>query len=809
MKEAYRFSPIALFWTLFCIIAIAGLMYFAHIGLSWAVVACSGCYALSQVWRQGYTWWKGRHLKVGQRERMIRMLVSLMGLLLVTGTALFLYAFYLECWDSHFPGELECRDLHHHTQGEVYEFVNAEYLFRSVVCSLGMFMLNVDSNVLDGIKEHYYLKGLISIHAIFSFLCTMSMVITLAFARVKAYIKYHRHTTIDRDHNHLYVFFGMNEPSHLLAKSIREKEQERAVILFVEKSDVDEDDQDGWNSIVDIFTHKKRTFVKADEIDARVTFTETRLCDIDREELAQSNILDEVNLRTLRKIILKMHTIEQAELHVFFLSQNEDENIRSLSLLAEDETICAGVGRINQVFYCHARRNGLNRVVEDASVRRGLEVHIIDSSNLAVEVLKANEVHHPVRLMEIDKENPTTVKSAFHGLIVGFDEVGQDTFRFLYEFGALVDSQATPEGDYRIPFHCTIVDSKLKEKKGLFKTFAPAVFGKTPPRNVSIDFRECDCTSEAFYELFSEDFRNNLNYVVIAVGNDELGMTCAIRIFNYVRQCREDLSRLRIFVRSYKTEKEDYMQKIASHYNNGYSHEKSPTPVIIPFGQQKQVYTYDMIVRNRFVMDGRRFMEGYARMKNDKELWDDRRKLLLGHRRKEKDDYGNKHIVEVPLEDLKISIDDLRSLRRKETQDIANAIHAGTKLYLLRQAFGKDCDWRDFLYRYFEPDGQTPYCVGSLDSITYPGLTPQENQAILNLARLEHLRWNASHEMLGYVKAKEDKHGCDERERQHNCLRPWEELDAESKVVTAEDGWNADYKAFDYGVVDFTHILGQ
>ena len=145
-------------------------------------------------------------------------------------------------------------------------------------------------------------------------------------------------------------------------------------------------------------------------------------------------------------------------------------------------------------------------------------------------------------------------------------------------------------------------------------------------------------------------------------------------------------------------------------------------------------------------------------------------------------------------------------MRRKEAQDIANALHAATKLYLLRQTKSEDFDWCDFIERYFDID-DTPRCKGELNHIYYPGLSEEENKTILNLARLEHLRWNASHEMLGYSQGGSDLHCCDERTRQHNCLRPWEELDSESLAVRQAEGWDADYKSFDFGVVDISVLL--
>ena len=188
-------------------------------------------------------------------------------------------------------------------------------------------------------------------------------------------------------------------------------------------------------------------------------------------------------------------------------------------------------------------------------------------------------------------------------------------------------------------------------------------------------------------------------------------------------------------------------------------------------------------------------------MKNEKESWDLRHELLTGAKEKVKNEEGGKIIVDVPVGERKVSLNDMRSLRRKELQDIDNALHLGTKMFLLTTSLGNDFDTSSFIKNYFGEDGK-PKCQGSYDKIRYPYLSFKENQAILNLARLEHLRWNASHEMLGYTKADTNIHSCDERIRQHNCLRPWEELDEEGRTVSQLEGWKADYKSFDFGVVD-------
>ena len=782
---------------LFALALIAFLEGSKAVAISWTIIGIGTCYALWHVAKQSRIWWLGRNSRVAQRERFLKLLISLMGFFFATGTALFLFSFQCEA-------EL--------ANEERFTFVNAEYLLHSMICSLDLFMLDIDSSLLDNIGEHAYLKGLISIQAVFSFACTVALLIGLAYVRAIAYIKLHRMTAVNYRHNHLYLFFGLNTPSYQLIKSIKEKEGEQAVVIIVENWKNSDDDRDSWDSIIGLVSNRKQALASAEELNARITFTESQLCNIDPEQVHGSDIFGEMNLRKLRSLVQNLANVADAELHIFFLSENEDENIRSLSILALDENINKANEKIKCRFYCHARLNGLNRVAEDIVAKRGLDVHIVDSSHLAVELLKINDLYHPVRVVGIDKTNPTTVNTEFHSLIIGFDEVGQDALRFLYEFGAFVDSSSTTENVKRIPFHCTAIDTKMSEKEGVFRAFTPAIMKQN--ENVKIELKECDCQSREFYEdilTSNPEQLKKLNYVVIAAGKDEMGMLCAIRIFNHVRRYREDLSRFRIFVRSYQPDKESYMQKIANHYNEGYNNDCKENAfkteaIIIPFGQSEKIYSYDMIVSEELTAIGKRFLEAYARMKGETELWDTRRAVLTGVKKYEKNSHGEKTVVDVPPNERKVSLDNIHSLRRKEAQNISNALHAGTKLYLLRQTQNETYDWEDFLHRYFNADGK-PYCEGRCESITYPGLTPEENRIIFNLAGLEHLRWNASHEILGYERAKKDVHKCVERTKEHNCLCSWKELDAESDIVTETEHWEADYKLFDFGVVDNTLAL--
>lgn len=755
-------------------------LFIDSINYIWAVVGVLCVYSFYLTIDKGLSWWRGKRSKIALRERFLTFLASLMFLFLVTGTALFMKAFVCE-----------------YEEGNGI-FINSEYLLRSLSCSFQLFTGSIDSNVVDGISQHPYLKGAISLQAFLSFCCTVAVLLSLAYARVSAYYKLHKKTTIDSLHNHLYVFYGMNDPSRLLAKDIKEREGDRAVIVFVENRIQNDDVQDGWDNIVNMFTHRRQTFIDADELDARVTFTEIRLSDLSREKMEGNDVLGEINLVKLRNLIERLAKgIMDAQMHLFFLSECEDENIRALAVISLDKTIQNTRDNIQHRFYCHARRNGLNRVIEDIAFKQGLDVRTIDSSYLAVELLKADENNHPVRFVEIDEQNPTTVKSPFNSLILGFDEVGRDALKFLYEFGAFIDCKATPDDERRSPFHCVVVDKCMDDFKGSFISFAPAVMAaknNDKERSPLVELKTCDCLSSDFYNsILCDSFCKVLNYIIIAVGDDDLGMTLAIRILNYIRRVRLDLHNLRIYVRSYRSEKETYMQQIANYYNEGYNNgvqndSYKNSSVIQLFGQMRDIYSYDMIINENLMQKGRKYQESYARLRGESLLWDARRKKELE----------------------KGTLDNMRSLRRKELQDLGNALHADTKVYLLKYAMGDDCEWDDFVYRYFDSNNM-PQNEGAYDNIKYPLLTKKENQIILNLARLEHMRWNASHEMLGYTgphAANNGLHSCDERTREHNCLRPWQELDDESKAASTSD-WKADYKLFDFSVVDNSILLNK
>ena len=750
------------------IIVIAFIFNAGEFGL-WAFVAIVSYIAVRLAIYVGRYYRRYRCNKgASRKERLLKVLACLMGFFFISGTVIYIFTF-------------PKIGIDHRVQ-----FNNAELIIRSMICSLDMFMLDVDSNILDRLDSHPILKGLITSQAALSFICTVTLLISLIYSRAKAFYLLHRKTQISSAKSHLYIFFGVNENSKLLAKDIHERDS-KSVIVFIDNAVVKDDENDSWDNIVALFTHRQKTFDLADDSKALVAISSAQLCDVEEEwlETRSPDIFAMIGLDRIRDFIRDLSRFpNESQLHLFFLSDDEDFNIRCLFNLAKDSTllsIAADKG-VEHCIYCHARYNGPNRIVEDLAIRKHLNVEIVDSSHLAVELIKSTPEDQPVRTALLSETSPAMVKRPLECLIVGFGEVGRDSFRFLYEFGTFMQLKDGKPCEAKPTI--TAVDSEMKYIAGLFQIHKPALKFNSesgPLSLLDLDWHEEDFFSKCLGEKQCRD----LNYIVLALGDDDQNILLATTIFRQIRRYREDMSHLKIMVRCVRYEKLEMMRKVADHYNKGIG--GGSNEVIRLFGSPKDIYSYKTVVKDDLKRRGKSYYDNYARLRGEEADWEKRRRNLTAVSVSPSGEQGYPNI------------DSLRKLRRQESQDMANALHASTKTWLLRQALGEECDWTDFVSRIFDFDG-IPDRKGSHSEIYYPGLSPEENEIMLRLAMLEHARWNSAHELLGYV-INNAGHKCEERTQLHNCLRPWEELDEES-ILSSSPDWTCDYKAYDFSVVD-------
>ena len=651
---------------------------------------------------------------------------------------------------------------------------------RAISSSLEMFVFNIDSTIFQELNRHSenkYLCDSVVLLTILSFACTITLLLSVIYSRVRAYYILHFKTRVAADRCHIYLFFGADENSRMLANDITDR---KALKIFVETSKESHNDKDLWGNILDIFSPRSLALEYARESNALVAIMPKEIREIDTSgaQGEQSDILAMATLDRVKQLILQLPKFgEQAHLRIFFLSDNEDNNISNVVNLAKDSTITSVASKVPHKIYCKARLNGPSRVIEDLAARRELDVDIVDPSHLAVELLKANADDQPVSVAKISDQDPTLVAQPLEALIIGFGEVGRDAFRFIYEFGTFIHEK---DGDIvAAPPRITAVDARMNLICGQFVANTPAI-DYTDGR---IRLLEVDCGSTDFYtKVLTERFCRSVNYIVIALADDDQAMAVTRQVFDRVRLFRPDMANIAIKVRCHSADKYELMRTVATHYNRGCA---APQEIVRVFGAPEEIFSANIIIHENLTRQGKVFMERYGVLRNEIMSWDDRRLNVLGP----------------PNSDLYPKIDSFRNLRRKEYQDYANAFHIATKMRLLEQAFGPNYCWEDLINRMFTPS-QREVVHGKGAEISYPNLTARENEVMLRMAMLEHARWVSSHQILGY-QCNDDDSYCDEARMRHNCLRPWTDLDNESARA------DNDYKAYDFSVVSTSIFLSK
>ena len=679
---------------------------------------------------------------------------------------------------------------------DCHRFVHAELLLRSAIASLDLFMLDIDSNVLDHLKDHPLLKGAISFVSVLSFSCTISLLLSLFSARLRTYFKLF-FTKVNRDCPHIYIFFGINEQTEILAKNVRDEDPSSVRIVVEQTHRKDDEEKEGWNHVIGIMTHRKESFQKIRNMGSHLSLTSVDPSDID---ISKKDVLGEANLNMVRKKICRLSEIKTSldkKLHIFFLSDNEEKNILSTAIIREDETVKnASAQGVHIIIYCHARYDSVNRVIEESNPLKNVEVRIIDSSRLSIELLKRSVENHPVKFVVIDgNENPGTVKSAFNSLIVGFGETGRDATRFLYEYGAFMSNDSNNEVVKRSEFHCYVVDKDMDTKEGTFiNSASEAVKAINTDGSNMVQLVKADTASVDFYRLL-EKIAPSLNYVVVSLGNDIENMTMAVRLLKYVMANGNDMNKFRILIRISNNAHVEHFRKITNHYNQATKHPKC----MEVFGAYKDIFSYSFIVADQFREEAKEFYNSYQSVMQENEpalksgTWEERHDELLGFCQKvvkvlptgnALQRYNEGRPVNEKMSPTGLYLgfeyvdiertnypkyENLRKLRRQTEQDMSNAWHRLTKRELIEESLNQNYPFSELsekISQLKEPDMGVEYYH------KYDGLGEHMSSLILNLAITEHLRWNASHEMLGYKKG----NTTDEKRQIHNCLVDWKDL---------------------------------
>lgn len=577
-------------------------------------------------------------------------------------------------------------------------------------------------------------------------------------------------------------------------------------IIIIRTNDDDDDSPEkktGFARIFNFLSLQNRELKRLQKLECYIDVTSIKLSSIDLKEDGGNEVTSNrdiigktLRMRSLRRLLKRKTT---RKIHMLFLSDDETDNIHNVALLRQDSTLKdftnepaegprdnpetlntdGSTPKREVIFYCHARYNSVHRVIEDLISTENIKVKVVDSSHLSVEELKQKREVLPVDFVDIKADG--TVSSPFNALVVGFSEVGQDSVRFLYEFGAFVDS-ASPQGQpRRSGFHLDVVDNRMHDLAGAFVANAPAIRQYISYKSADdkastlITLHNMNCNSIEFYDMLARKIET-LNYLIIATEDDELNISLGVRISRLAMRYRKDMEKFCILVRAHNDE-DEHIRKIARYYNWLYKaaestgdvtdiettsaiYEKYTLPLYV-FGLDKEIYTYDNIIDNKIEKGAARFAREYDIATAENNVKDKNGKQEADSKT------GNP-----PKPVYAPKYRDFMKNRRTHSQDIANYLHQATKLATVdkaKEAAGmtyENIRWTDYSRRLHQiryvKDGKYADDFAS--------------RLLKTLARMEHLRWNAAHEILGYTREGEvsDK---DEVRMTHSCIRQYHEFD--------------------------------
>lgn len=533
------------------------------------------------------------------------------------------------------------------------------------------------------------------------------------------------------------VFWGLNERSYILAHDIQKNSSkgERFVFIDFPLQETSPSKGQSFSGILGLFSYKSNAAKRLAGLNAILMRSTLRPSAIQKSD---KDFYDTMNIYKIRAILKKSKCVR-----FFIMTADEEANLKAAINMLEMNACDNEDFKI----YCSARKTMLNRLIEE---QWGDNLELIDDSRTSVIQLKmdSENARHPIDYVDIDTDK-AVVTSKFKALIVGFGSTGQDALRFLYEFSAFVG-----EKQAKSPVEIHVIDNNMSAVKGLFYQEVPAT-GSLEGKEIF--FHDTSAGSMEFNQFLSENIED-LNYVIVSAGNDDVNIEIASMIMDKALQYRNKrMSRFKVLVRMYNEENLIKFNSAVSIYAK-FCSDCGYKPLEF-FGNTKAIYRKKIIIDNQYEEQAVKFYNSYCTATNDGTSWEQRRKNEI---KTFGEIYGR------------------RSLRRKEGQDKANCLHCYTKRKLLNLLGRKVSlpipEWN---------------IIADKNAQGNPWL-----MSLYNVSICEHIRWNASHLMMGYVpmtdEVKKQTSGtCDEVTKQHTCIADWEDL-------------SCDTQAYDYAVVRTT-----
>lgn len=609
----------------------------------------------------------------------------------------------------------------------------------AIISAFKMFLVLHDYSRIQPVlqKDVLYMSVFSLVHMCAAFISFLFLFKAIGF-KMKSSLNIKLFRLFQSKKSVVHLFWGINEPSYLMAEDIKRNRPEDVVILV----DIEEDNGDlaskkaNMSHIVNSMNVTNDDIRRLDKIGALVDHCYNGPSALGEQEC--SDVFGALRLPEIGKIVAKAKCC-----NFYFLSEDESENIAGAINIKRDERIMAK-GKDETVIYVHARKDVDIEVYGHYSQfeysKEGPKMKIVDSAYLSIAGLKRGDKTLPVECVDLDSLTGT-VNAPFTSLIVGFGSTGKEAFKFLYEFSAFIDKDKN-----RIPFKCYAVDENIGKFAGLIRSRIPAIGVD------ELELLQVSADSDEFWKLL-DNIVDKLNYVVIAINNDNQGLALAVNIYSYALQHRpKELPRLKIMVRCYDSANERRMMEITTSLND--SVEGDAVEMLL-FGMQKDIYNCELVLSDSIMREAMEFNAAYENNQlSAKEQWG----VNFGSVELKKMVSGKKLPKYHAISDI----------NRRVEQNISNSMHIRTKMHLLG-LYG--CEDQKQLKKFLDivdtrKNGKIRYMCAE-----------NEAELLLNCAIVEHERWLASHKLMGYVFGEKK----DYVRKMHNCMAPWYDLSEETQ----------------------------
>lgn len=608
-------------------------------------------------------------------------------------------------------------------------------VLRAIIASFKMFVVSHElARVPQFLQNDFsYMSAFSLIHFAAAFI-TFLFVFKMVGYKIKSSLKLKFYKWFHSEGKVVHLFWGVNEASCLLAEDIR-NQHPTETIIFV---DVDEECEDNaqkkvtLNHITNTITIKNSEIARLDAIDALVDH-----CYNGPAALKGDNAIDvfeRLHLKTIGDIVLRSNRA-----YFYFLSKDEAQNIAGALNLQRDRSLTS-MNDNKPVIYIHARRDANNEIFDHYSQYDGeskrMKIKIVDSAYLSIATLKQDERTLPINSVKIE-QSTGLVDSPFTALVIGFGGTGQEAFKFLYEYSAFVGSDMK-----KSPFKCYAIDEQMDKIAGLVREKMPAI-GEDELLLIQalVDSKKFWATVKAVIK--------ELNYVIIALNNDTVGLSLAVNLFKYALKNRPiHQSMLKIMVRCYDSGSETRMTEVVNNLNK--SVEGNNVEIRL-FGQEKNLYRCATILSDDILQTAMQFNKVYENSElSAEEQW---------HK-----NFGETEILRLMTKKKMSRYHAIYDVNRRIVQNLSNSLHCRTKMILMGLSDKEESEQLKLFYGYVNSrkDGTTNY-----------ECSEEDERLLLNVAKVEHERWIASHKLMGYTYNQEN----DCIQKHHKCICSWNELD--------------------------------